>query len=86
MPAGIKYRALRGVIMAGNGYILQVMDRQVNMDPDTHSGRDDQFVTRKTLLQRASDPDDEAAWSEFVAYYEEFITTCQKTPVFQGRG
>ncbi len=40
---------------------------------DSSSGRKDQFITRKTLLQRATDPDDEAAWNEFVSYYEGFI-------------
>lgn len=43
------------------------------MDSKAHSGYNDQFVTRKTLLQRASDRDDEAAWTEFVSYYEGFI-------------
>ena len=33
----------------------------------------DQFNTRKTLLMRAKDPDDELAWDEFFAYYSGFI-------------
>lgn len=33
----------------------------------------DEYVTRKTLLQRASDPDDARAWEEFVGYYRNFI-------------
>ena len=31
------------------------------------------FVTRKTLLMRASDPDDQEAWEDFVYYYEDFL-------------
>ncbi|MDD7987256.1 RNA polymerase sigma factor [Lentisphaera marina] len=34
---------------------------------------EDRFVTRKTLLQRASCGEDGQAWDEFVAYYEKFI-------------
>ncbi|MCM8538450.1 MAG: RNA polymerase sigma factor [Lentisphaeraceae bacterium] len=34
----------------------------------------DQFNTRKTLLMRAKDPDDELAWSEFFEYYSGFIS------------
>ena len=34
---------------------------------------DPPWVTRVTLLQRAKDPDDHAAWEEFVRYYEGFI-------------
>ena len=33
----------------------------------------DQFQTRYTLLKRAKDPKDEAAWTEFFAYYKTFI-------------
>jgi RNA polymerase sigma factor (sigma-70 family) len=33
----------------------------------------DQWVTRKTLLLRAVNPDDETAWKEFVDYYGRFI-------------
>ncbi|VGO16312.1 hypothetical protein PDESU_04903 [Pontiella desulfatans] len=33
----------------------------------------EEFLTRNTLLQRAKDPKDERAWSEFVSYYETFI-------------
>ena len=33
----------------------------------------DQWITRKTLLLRAVDPDDESAWKEFVDYYGRFI-------------
>ncbi len=33
----------------------------------------DEYVTRKTLLQRASDPNDARAWEEFVGYYRNFI-------------
>ena len=33
----------------------------------------DQFNTRKTLLLRAQDPDDDLAWSEFFDYYSGFI-------------
>ncbi|VGO19335.1 RNA polymerase sigma factor [Pontiella sulfatireligans] len=43
------------------------------MEKNSQTGRNEQFITRKTLLQRASDPDDEAAWTEFVSYYEGFI-------------
>ena len=31
------------------------------------------WQTRQTLLQRASDPDDHKAWEEFEQYYREFI-------------
>jgi len=34
---------------------------------------EDRFVTRKTLLHRASDQADEEAWGEFVLYYKTFI-------------
>ncbi|VGO20803.1 RNA polymerase sigma factor [Pontiella sulfatireligans] len=34
---------------------------------------DNKYVTRKTLLQRALDPNDDGAWAEFVRYYKEFI-------------
>ena len=34
---------------------------------------DDEFLTRKTLLLRACNPDDEEAWADFVSYYEAFI-------------
>jgi RNA polymerase sigma factor (sigma-70 family) len=34
---------------------------------------DDPYITRKTLLIRASNPSDEDAWNDFVAYYEIFI-------------
>ena len=43
------------------------------MKNSPQSSENDPFVTRKTLLQRARDPDDEAAWTEFVSYYEGFI-------------
>ncbi|WDE96493.1 sigma-70 family RNA polymerase sigma factor [Lentisphaera profundi] len=33
----------------------------------------DPYVTRQTLLQRVQNPDDERAWEDFVAYYENFI-------------
>ena len=33
----------------------------------------DKFHTRKTLLMRAKDPNDQLAWSEFVDYYSGFI-------------
>ena len=33
----------------------------------------EKFVTRKTLLMRASDPDDQEAWEDFVYYYEDFL-------------
>jgi RNA polymerase sigma factor (sigma-70 family) len=33
----------------------------------------EQFNTRKTLLMRAKDPDDQLAWNEFVEYYTGFI-------------
>jgi len=33
----------------------------------------DPFHTRQTLLQRVQNPDDERAWEDFVAYYENFI-------------
>ena len=33
----------------------------------------DQWITRKTLLLRAVNPDDESAWDEFVEYYGRFI-------------
>jgi len=33
----------------------------------------EQWVTRRTLLQRAQDPDDQKAWDDFVAYYKSFI-------------
>ncbi|WDE98162.1 sigma-70 family RNA polymerase sigma factor [Lentisphaera profundi] len=33
----------------------------------------DQFNTRKTLLMRAKDPNDQLAWNEFVEYYSGFI-------------
>jgi RNA polymerase sigma-70 factor (ECF subfamily) len=31
------------------------------------------WATRLTLLQRARNPDDQAAWEEFVSYYRQFI-------------
>ena len=34
----------------------------------------DKWLTRKTLLQRAQDTDNEQAWDEFVGYYEGFIS------------
>lgn len=34
----------------------------------------EQFNTRKTLLLRAKNPDDELAWSEFFDYYSGFIS------------
>jgi RNA polymerase sigma factor (sigma-70 family) len=34
---------------------------------------DDPFITRQTLLLRASNPSDEEAWEDFVSYYESFI-------------
>jgi RNA polymerase sigma factor (sigma-70 family) len=34
---------------------------------------EDKYITRKTLLQRAVDPNDEGAWTEFVGYYKTFI-------------
>jgi RNA polymerase sigma factor (sigma-70 family) len=34
----------------------------------------DKWLTRKTLLQRAQDTDNEQAWDEFVSYYEGFIS------------
>ena len=34
---------------------------------------DDPYVTRKTLLMRACNPDDEDAWEDFVCYYKSFI-------------
>ena len=33
----------------------------------------DQWITRKTLLLRAVNPDDESAWDEFIEYYGRFI-------------
>jgi RNA polymerase sigma factor (sigma-70 family) len=33
----------------------------------------EQWQTRQTLLMRAKDQDDNAAWEEFVSYYQEFI-------------
>jgi len=33
----------------------------------------DQYNTRKTLLMRAKDPNDQLAWNEFVEYYAGFI-------------
>ena len=33
----------------------------------------DNCPTRNTLLMRAADPDDQAAWQEFVEYYQRFI-------------
>ena len=33
----------------------------------------DPYKTRQTLLMRATDPSDERAWEDFVAYYESFI-------------
>ncbi|EDM26761.1 probable RNA polymerase sigma-H factor [Lentisphaera araneosa HTCC2155] len=33
----------------------------------------DQWITRKTLLLRTLNPDDESAWEEFVDYYGRFI-------------
>lgn len=32
-----------------------------------------QWQTRKSLIQRAQDPNDEQAWDEFVLYYKKFI-------------
>jgi RNA polymerase sigma factor (sigma-70 family) len=32
-----------------------------------------EWLTRHTLLMRATDQNDEAAWKEFVSYYKEFI-------------
>lgn len=34
----------------------------------------DKWLTKKTLLQRAQDPDDSQAWEDFVSYYEGFIS------------
>ena len=34
----------------------------------------DQWLTRKTLLQRAKDSSDPRAWGDFVAYYQGFIS------------
>jgi len=31
------------------------------------------WITRKSLIQRAQDPNDEQAWNEFVRYYKTFI-------------
>ena len=36
-------------------------------------GMSDQWKTRRTLLQRARDPDDAKAWEDFVKYYTDFI-------------
>lgn len=33
----------------------------------------DPYITRQTLLSRATDPSDEEAWEDFVIYYESFI-------------
>ena len=33
----------------------------------------DEWITRATLLQRAKDPDNQAAWEELVTYYKGFI-------------
>ena len=33
----------------------------------------DPYLTRQTLLARVQNPDDEGAWEDFVAYYENFI-------------
>jgi len=33
-----------------------------------------EFITRKTLLMRASDPNDHEAWEDFVYYYEDFLS------------
>jgi len=33
----------------------------------------DEWLTRKTLLGRALDPEDHDAWGEFVSFYEKFI-------------
>lgn len=36
--------------------------------------KEDIYVTRQTLLIRAHDQKDQAAWDEFVAYYRPFIS------------
>lgn len=36
-------------------------------------GLNDGWVTRKSLILRARDPNDKQAWEEFVQYYERFI-------------
>ena len=33
----------------------------------------DRWITRKTLIERAKNPDDERAWADFVMYYTDFI-------------
>lgn len=34
---------------------------------------EDKWLTRRTLLQRTQNPDDEKAWDDFVKYYKDFI-------------
>jgi len=33
----------------------------------------ERWVTRRTIIERAKDPDDDLAWEEFVKYYEGYI-------------
>jgi RNA polymerase sigma factor (sigma-70 family) len=46
----------------------------MNMGNDKDGGRlDDEWKTRKTLVERARDPNDSDAWDEFTSYYRGFI-------------
>jgi len=46
----------------------------MNMISDKDDGRlEDEWITRKTLVQRARDPNDHGAWDEFTSYYRGFI-------------
>jgi RNA polymerase sigma factor (sigma-70 family) len=46
----------------------------MKMTSDKDDGQvDDEWKTRKTLVQRARDPNDHGAWDEFTSYYQAFI-------------
>ena len=46
---------------------------------------DDPYLTRETLLKRACNPSDEAAWEDFVCYYESFIQMVLNRLLFDTR-